>query len=71
MLLEPAVVLEVTAGSSSDIGLVNEHWLQEKEVIYFNAKGYKIDSAFCRNGYPYGGAEIVVREQTDVTVFDV
>lgn len=54
-----------------DIALINEHWLLKDELTYYNPKGYKIASAFCRENDPHGGTAIVVRENIEHKVVDV
>lgn len=54
-----------------DIAIINEHWLLEDELVYYNPKGYQIAASYCRNKDPQRGVAIFVRKNIEFKVVDV
>ena len=48
-----------------DILCITEHWLDEKEIDYYNFVNYSLVSKFCRKNKRHGGSCIYVKENLE------
>jgi hypothetical protein len=54
-----------------DILCINEHWLEEKEIGYYNFVNYSLVSKFCRKNKRHGGSCIYVKENLEAKPYNL
>jgi exonuclease III len=52
-----------------DVLSITEHWLDEKEIGYYNFDNYSLISKFCRKNKKHGGSCIYVKTKLEVKTY--